>query len=439
MITQIIAKLKSTSKTNDKKAILLANADNMTLKHLFQLTYDKKFNFWIKASMPTTFGTEKITAELLTDIQDHLHGRAITGNAARAYLMKVLESLTEEDAQVIVNMINRDLDCKTSIALTNETWPGAIPEFPVMLADKCNEKTLVPFYAAEPTDMIKLGIPNLCVQRKEDGGRFQYAAGLAGFSRNGSELMLHGVFSFLDDIFDGFVIDGELITIDSATGKFDDRKTSNGIYNKAVRGTISKEEAERFHYIVWDLIPLKEFWEGKGTEEYRYRLARLETTLQKYQSQFGHKISLVPSKIIHHVNDAYKFYDEMLSIGAEGAMLKLLDSKWENKRSKSVIKLKEEKDATLLCIGVTPHAKKSGQIGSLECETACGKLQVSIGSGLTDDDRIQDPEYYIGKLIDLKYNALIKSKNRDTWSMFLPIYRGIRIDVNEADTLEKLK
>jgi hypothetical protein len=39
----------------------------------------------------------------------------------------------------------------------------------------------------------------------------------------------------------------------------------------------------------------------------------------------------------------------------------------------------------------------------------------------------------------MKYNALITSRGRDEYSMFLPIFKGFREDVNEADTLDKLK
>ena len=48
------------------------------------------------------------------------------------------------------------------------------------------------------------------------------------------------------------------------------------------------------------------------------------------------------------------------------------------------------------------------------------------------------PSYFIGKLIDMKYNTLITSRGREELSMFLPIYKGFREDVSSADTLPKL-
>jgi hypothetical protein len=88
---------------------------------------------------------------------------------------------------------------------------------------------------------------------------------------------------------------------------------------------------------------------------------------------------------------------------------------------------------------VQPHSKNPDWIGSLECETSCGMLRVSVGSGLTEEDRKKKPEEYIDKLIAVHYNMLINSKNSDKHSMFLPRYEHIRTDVKQADTLDHLK
>jgi hypothetical protein len=78
-------------------------------------------------------------------------------------------------------------------------------------------------------------------------------------------------------------------------------------------------------------------------------------------------------------------------------------------------------------------------IGAIECETSCVQLKVSIGSGLSEEDRKHDPSYFIGKLIDMQYNTLINSKTSETHSMFLPRFRGIRLDQKTADSLDHLK
>lgn len=432
-LSDIITLLKNTPKTNDKKKILAGHADNTTLKLLLQMTYDNQYTYWIKATIPNVSSSGVLTLEILEDVLSHLHGRVITGNAARDYLEKILIDLQPEEQQILVNCINRDMDCKVSISLINKTWVDLIYEFPVMLAEKFNEKTSKPFYAAEAAGK------GMVVQKKMDGGRCTYVtSSKAGYSRNASQLLTHDHFDFMNTMFAGYAVDGELLAINTNTGKFESRKVSNGLYNKAVRGTLSKEEAAQLHFVVWDLISLSEFKARKGTTPYKERLANLETLI-KFNQQYASRISLVQSKFISTVREAEEFYAEMLAAGEEGAMLKLVDSVWCDERSDEVLKLKQEQEATLRCVGVTPHTKKFGQIGSLSLETSCGKLFTSCGSGLTDDDRKKEPSEFVNQLIDIKFNALIQAKDRDSWSMFLPIFKNIRYDVTEADTLEKLR
>ena len=150
------------------------------------------------------------------------------------------------------------------------------------------------------------------------------------------------------------------------------------------------------------------------------------------------KVSLVETKFCRTFAEMQEFYGEKLAQGLEGAIAKTIDMPWENRRSKFMLKLKEELSATLRCVGTTPHSKIPGWIGSIECETSDGKLKCSIGSGFTEEDRAMPPSHFIGKLIDMKYNALITSRGREEYSMFLPIYKGFREDVSVADTLPKL-
>lgn len=432
-LSDIITLLKNTPKTNDKKKILAGHADNTTLKLLLQMTYDQQYTYWIKATVPSKSGTDVITEELLEMVLYALHGRVVTGNAARDYLETVLSNLEPAEQQVLVNCVNRDMDCKVSESLINATWKDLIYSFPVMLAGKFNEKTAKPFYEAEAAGK------GMVVQKKMDGGRCTYVtSSKAGYSRNASQLLTHDHFDFMNAMFAGYAVDGELLAINTNTGKFESRKVSNGLYNKAVRGTLSKEEAAQLHFVVWDLISLSEFKARKGTTPYKERLANLETLI-KFNQQYASRISLVQSKFISTVREAEEFYAEMLAAGEEGAMLKLSDSVWCDERSNEVLKLKQEQEATLRCVGVTPHTKKFGQIGSLSLETSCGKLFVSCGSGLNDDDRLKDPSEFVNKLIDIKFNALIQARGRESWSMFLPIFKNIRYDVTEADTLDKLQ
>ena len=151
------------------------------------------------------------------------------------------------------------------------------------------------------------------------------------------------------------------------------------------------------------------------------------------------KTSIVETRFVSTYSEVHQFYAEMLALKEEGAMVKPADMIWEATRSNYCLKLKEIKDAALLCVSITPHSKDPSLIGSLDCETSDGLLKVSIGVGLNDIDRARDPSYFIGSIIDMVYNALITSKSNKHVSMFLPVYKGIRTDKDVADTLAHLK
>lgn len=433
LISDIIKSLRAVGSTNTKRYIIEQNSNNEALRLLFYATYDGAVNFWIKADKDTkTNGTGVITAELIQDILAVLNCRVFTGNAGREYLAGLLQRLTQPEADVIICMINRDLDCKTSTSIANGVWKNLIREFPVMLAEKFNEKNAKIFYAAERAKK------KMIVQAKKDGGRAEAAVQSDGSvrvcSRNGNELAVFDHFSYLYP-FAGHMVDGELVAYNK-DGTPMDRKTSNGIYTKMVRGTASEAEVASMRFIVWDMVPIKDFHSGKCATAYKDRFNTLRDIARRLDQSM---INVVESEEIHTVADAVVFYNRMLGLGEEGAMLKLADAPWEDGRSKNVLKLKEIQDATLYCYAVKGHSKKDGWIGSLECRTSCGELEVSIGSGLSEDDRKRPAADFIGSLIDMQYNQIIKSKGSDKWSMFLPIYKGIRVDVGEADDFEKLK
>lgn len=431
MISDIIDQLKATASKNEKIAILNKYKDLHGLRQLFELTYSPRIKWWIRAntdSLNYPSGDREITEKFLDRLRFTISNRALTGNAAREFLDSNLRELLTKERQVIINMINRDQDCGVQVETINKIWKNTIPVFPVMLASKLDEKTVLPFLKS--SDMI--------VQTKEDGGRVSVLVDtdvVEYKSRNGNNLELRGVF---DSIFlrcgTTVMLDGELLV--ETNGKTADRKTGNGIYNKAVRGTISESEAQCFKFVLWDTVDLKQFWTGNDSTPYSERLKTLRDIVAKISDS---RIVVVDSQEVKSFDDARKFYNSKISLGLEGAIVKIANSPWEADRSKNQVKLKQELDATLYCYAVKPHSKKSGMIGSLECRSSCGKIDVSIGSGLTDKDREQPDSYFIDKLVDVKYNDLIQSKGKTTWSMFLPIFQGLRLDQSEADTLEKLK
>ena len=83
-------------------------------------------------------------------------------------------------------------------------------------------------------------------------------------------------------------------------------------------------------------------------------------------------------------------------------------------------------------------SKYEGMLGALSCESRCGLLKVAVGSGFSDKDREKDPAHWLGKIITVFFESVIKDKNKDTHSLFLPRYDEIRTDRDRADSLKEI-
>ncbi len=60
-------------------------------------------------------------------------------------------------------------------------------------------------------------------------------------------------------------------------------------------------------------------------------------------------------------------------------------------------------------------------------------LEVGVGTGYNDQQRKDYDKSYVGKICSVQYNEIITSRDRDTKSLFLPVFVEFRDDKEEAD------
>lgn len=118
--------------------------------------------------------------------------------------------------------------------------------------------------------------------------------------------------------------------------------------------------------------------------------------------------------------DIHEFMQEVLDKGGEGLMLRHPNSRWEDKRSKYLLKYKPVNDAEGKLVGFTAgKGKYEGKIGALILELPSGKrLELS---GMTDLEREfsptglvipgkdvigESPFFKLGDIISFKYREL---------------------------------
>ena len=449
-VSNILTDLESNNSRLFKEEVLTINKNNEQLKRVLKAALDPYTQYY-QRKIPKYERTEKPPQALswgLNQLQS-LTKRELTGNAAIEHLQKILSNVTEDNAEVIKRVVTKDLKCGVSIATVNKIFGKKFIEtYPCMLASAFNEKAF---------ESIKY--PAL-VQQKLDGMRANIIIDSEGIvdvrSRNGKQISLSGHFdNFVMnvfyksptlanlDVFHGAVLDGELLVLDENNLFVLDRKTGNGILNKAVKGTITPEETARVRFECWDMIPLEDFKKGICVIPYfdrvdilRERMEGVVTGGYSHKVEQDHLISILETNTVGSYDDCVEIFNEALAEGEEGIIVKNGDSPWEDKRSKYQVKMKAELEADLLVEGIQEGTGKyEGQVGSLSCTTKDGTLKVNVGSGLNDEHRKKDPDEFIGKIVSVKYNEKIKDKNSEHWSLFLPIFQELRLDKSEADNI----
>jgi len=424
----IIRRLEETPGMNDKLDILRENEDNEELKTFFKLALDPMIIFGIK-KIPKYDHIHELCSltsgmELLVD---SLSTRKATGNAAIEVLRALLACSSPENAELIERIIKKDPGCKVAGKLVNKIWPSHVTITPYMRCQAPNNKNFKRIHFPAVVQKKANGIfANIIVENRE----------VKYLSRNGREMKFYGepdktILSTTDE--DNFVIIGEGLVLEKlGESAILDRQTGNGILNKAIKQTIAESEAERVIFEVWDVIPLEDWKHGECDQEYIDRLEKL--TYMAEQSE----LLLIDTKVVKTFKAAEDFYREMIDCGDEGAVLKNLDGKWKDHTSPDMVKMKIKDPADLLCVGIYPHKKKADWIGGLILESADGKIIVRSGSGMDEEDRVRDHDYFLNKIVEIEYNEITTDKKRDTMSLFLPIYIGVRLDKDTADTYEEI-
>lgn len=420
MINAIFETLASNSSRNFKIDVLKQNEDNELLKQVIFLALDPFTQFYIRKIPSYKSAPASLAGSLDASLDGlkMLSSRLVTGNAAIEYLADLLGNLTADDAKVVERIIAKDLKCGVSEATVNAVWPGLVHEYPCMLASAYDQKLI---------DKIKFPA---YVQVKLDGMRFNAIVrnGAVEFrSRNGKEIQIADPTFALPFIYmaagHDVVFDGELLV--KRGDVILDRKTGNGILNKAVKGTQSKAEGEMVCATLWDMIPFAAFEAGIDKTKYESRFQLLSSAIMHASDK---RVDLVQNHTVNDIDEARVLFERCLSLGQEGIILKTKDMIWENKRSKHQIKFKQELDLEAEVIGWEEGTGKyKGMMGSLLCKS--GDIEFSLGSGFTEDDRkVLTQQYIVGKIITVKYNAVVDDKRTGKKSLFLPIFIEERLD-----------
>jgi DNA ligase 1 len=415
-----------------KLRVLFSKQDNPVLQEVFRLITDPTVTFGIKKKLP--FRPSKLPMvyedplvwDCIFELLGKLSKRELTGNAALEEVQRVLESVPYAIALAAERVLLKDARCGVGPALLKEVWPDLVPTTPCMRASSYSDKAIqafpFPAYAQRKADGMR------CMAIVE-GGKVCFKT-RGGQTLKGLTLLEESVLVLANKRASGLVLDGEL-TIEGLP-----RKASNGILLKAQTGTLSEEESAYITYTIWDHMAIVGYHKGSLLTSYEARLAKL--TLLNWSDD--RSVRLIETRTVANIGEALEYYQQMLAIGEEGIVLKDIHSPWVDKRSPHHLKLKEELEGEFVVTGVVEGSGKlAGTTGALLVETYDGLVKTSVGAGLDDATR---HDFWstppINRVVTVKYNGLSTDKKGD-YSLLHPVYHGLRLDKNEADSLPTLQ
>ena len=430
---EVIGELKSNSGSIAKREILtnLDSSLESQFKTFSDLVYNPYRNYYIKkVPNPTSVGSNTILSESSINTLNRISSREVTGNAAISEISSLINSLTEYDQKLLELILKRTLDCGVSVTTVNKIWPKLIPTFNVMLCTPLNEKSIKkinwPAYV-----QVKYDAARVAIIVKE--GNITY------FTRNGKVYNIENPQLDADilSIADGkdVHIDGELYQ------ESGDRVSSNAVTTKFVRNTATAEDNLKVRIVLWDLVDLTGFNEGKDKTPYSIRLHKLTEKVLTVNSDY---VTIATTKELVTIEQAKEWSNELIREGEEGVIIKNKDAVWEGKRSAHCIKIKEELESDLKIVSLEyGQGKFTNACGAIQCESSDGKVKVSVGSGLNDELRLgefhpDNNDTLKGRIITVRYNGIIQD-SFGNYSLYLPRFIELREDKDIADDLQKIK
>ena len=380
-IKLILDQLAETSSRLDKEAILKANANNEELKQVIKMALNPFQQFYIR-KIPAYKTRTDIPSEKLSWAFERLttlSSRNITGNAAIEYLTFILENVDENDAIVVERIIGKDLRCGVSTSTANKIFPGLVPTFECMLADKWDEKRVTfPVSVETKLDGIR------CLAFVGDNSVEFYSRGGKPFNTLASleeDILKSGKFA-------GFVLDGELVS---------------GNFNNTVSEIKRKEgDAQEVQFVVFDIMAKYEFDQQNVVADYELRRAKAWNLIQGCGCSM---VTLSKSSVCWNVQQIHETYSKYIESGYEGAIVKPHSGKYEFKRSKNWLKIKPEETVDVEITGYEEGTGKyEGKLGAFIVNF--GGVECRVGGGYSDMERESfwvDRESMVGSLIETQF------------------------------------
>lgn len=435
----IIKLLEATTKRTEKEAII-KQAWAAGCTEFFvgaRMAYDALVSFGVK-KVPLIEGeddpnfTSTFTWDKFVDIANKLEHRELTGNSARDVLRSAANVASVEDWNLWYRRILlKDLKCGITEATVNKVLEkeGAkakdyiVPVFSCQLA-KNGEDLPHKMVGKKLVDVKLDGIRLLTVLDVEMGTVVQYTRD--GRENNRFTSITDSLKALLPKLKQSIVLDGECIS-----------KSFQELMKQVNRKeNVNTSDAK---LALFDIVPLADFHAG-GCEMSQTQRHELLVGFIPLLEEITHGTVYVIPKMLIDMDTAEgqvqlnEFNKETIAAGYEGILLKDPNASYNTKRTESWLKIKPFISVDLEIIGVEPgkpESKFANTLGGLVCRGVDqGKnIEVTVGGGFTDELRDQiwaNRSKVLGRVVEIKGDALTKAQDSDVWSLRFPVFLQFR-------------
>lgn len=406
---KVFEQLQTTNSVVTKEKILRANINNAQLQNLlyfnldpYFLTYIKHLDSYTQSRPPWSMDNTSYTnfEKLIYKLND----RTLIGNSAKEEVKRFLAHNNPDEAQWYRKILLKE-SIGVGASTVNKVWPNLVSEFKLLLAPNS-----IP-------DLTQLKYPCL-VQPKLDGWRSIYIDGSL-FTRGGLRTANRNLERYFNrlEVVENYILDGELYL--------------HGTSFQSLSKILSAEDAiipNRLKYVVFDCIPKKD-WDNKQCNiPYNERLKLLRQILNDKVADYKKVIDIASDEVESPI-EVKELYSKYLKKGYEGVMLRHKEGLYQWKRttlkSGEIAKLKPFKSIDLKIKSIYDgEGEFQGIAGGVTVEY--NNLEVKVGSGFsikTREDLKNNPQNYIGKVIEVKYLEETEDK-----SLRHPIFKRFRPD-----------
>lgn len=414
-VIKLFKQIQETSGTNDKKTIIDANKDNELFKKCLVFLLDGNINTGIsnkKINKKVEPSSELAPYYLcinstFEEVMEYL-SKNNTGTDVDIYEIQCFLEGHKEYREFYEQMITKSFRLGADSKVVNSVIPGLIPTWEVMLG----------------TSIEHCKLPEntwFSLSQKLNGNRCTYYNGDFYTRQNKKYIGLNHIKADIEKIPNAkdYVFDGELIY------KNNEGLSDSSAFQKGTGIANNKSESkEELKLVLFDVLPKEEFDNKISKDTYKIRKQHL-LDLKQYETE---NIEIV--QMFYEGTDQleiWKWLDYCEQHDMEGCMLNL-DTPYECKRTKSLMKIKKFYDFDLRIVGYEEGTgRNKGRLGAFVVDY--NGNQVKVGSGYSDEERVNfwnDRDKYIGRVITVKYKEISKDKKTGLESLQFPVYCGVR-------------